>query len=108
MWYVPLIFDFIGDFDELTKLRAVNKEFKFRITKRNINALKMTEKNKYVLDLVHDNLTYLDCAGMQINVLPELPKCKNLFYSYKAVEKIPNLPKMESIYCLFDLHTPYE
>ncbi len=95
MWCISTIFDFIGDFDKLTEMRAVCKEFKKNISKTNINALEMNEKNKYVLEKFNKQLIYLYCPYNDLKVLPELPNIKYIDCSWNDIEIFPDMPNCE-------------
>ncbi len=99
MWYITFIFDFVGDFDKLTEMRAVCKEFKKRISKRNIKALKLGDNNYYILETFNKQLIYLDCSYKQLTSLPELPNNKILYCYDNQLTSLPELPKNEILKC---------
>ena len=61
-----VIFQFIGDYDELTRLRIVSKQFRNNIQSKHINQLVLTENNKYLLFQISKQLIILNCSRNEV------------------------------------------
>ena len=93
------IFEFVGEYTELARMRSVCKDFKQSITKSCVLRFHLTETNKHVLNKYSQQLLILVCKGRQLEELPNLPKVKILDCSDNRIETLPELPCIEHLNC---------
>jgi Leucine-rich repeat (LRR) protein len=95
------IFSFIGEYNEVKKLRVISKEFKKIISWKNIFQIKISKINIFLLKhkKLMEQIIVLSCNYNHLIELPQLPKCRELHCNYNQLTELPELPNCELLYC---------
>ena len=93
------VLPFVGDYDELSNLRLINKRFAKFINKKFIFRISVQENmSNYELAIkLFNQITTLECSGMDIKTLPKSTSITELYCPINEllVIDIPSLKKLD-------------